>query len=617
MSLWSELSRRNVIKVGTAYAVAAWLIAQIVSVINEPLGLPAWFDTAVIVLLAIGFPIALILAWVYEVTPEGLKATNEVRPEDSIAHVTGQRLNYVVTGLLIVAVAFMAVDNYVLDDGRGSVAANATAPTEPAAAPVIATIDAAQPTRGKVAVLPCDNLSPDPDDAYFALGIHEEILNQLAKIRSLLVVARTSVLQYINDRPGIPEIARQLNATAVVECSVRFAGDDVLVTAQLIDPETDSHIWSETYPGNLSDLSEIFAMQADIAMNIANSLEAEFSPAEQARLGSELTDNSEAYSLFLAARATRGGERSLDLLEQAIEIDPEFAAAHAAIAFALAGTTLNLIGASSTRSWSEIEARAREEAERALALDPNLDAAHGALGTLNQLSWRWDEALASYTRAYELNPNNSASVQALAWFYAFVGEFDEAQRFADRLVELEPNSPGALTSASLPYGYGGKIDEAIELCNRAIAINPADVFCQHALGMIYARLGNVADAQRQLRLVERLLGSNRFVAFLPQLAVGYSLIGFDDDVARIVAEVEELAQDTDIGAGGWLMLYVGAGDRVKALQWLRTGVEKAERGEPDPGYFDLMSSKSNAYAVPMLEEPEFRALRPRLGSIRR
>jgi TolB-like protein len=617
MSLWNELSRRNVIKVGTAYAVAAWLIAQIVSVINEPLGLPAWFDTAVIVLLAIGFPVALILAWVYEVTPEGLKTTREVHPEDSIAHVTGQRLNYVVTGLLIAAVGFMAVDNYLLDDGRGSVATNAPAPPEPIAAPVRATIDVARPARDKVAVLPCDNLSPDPDDAYFALGIHEEILNQLAKIRSLLVVARTSVLRYVDERPGIPEIARQLDATAVVECSVRFAGDDVLVTAQLIDPATDSHVWSETYPGNLSDLGAIFAMQADIAMSIANSLEAEFSPAEQARLGRELTENPEAYSLFLAARATRGADRSLGFLEQAIELDPEFAAAHAGIAFSLAAATLNTISASSTRSWSEIEARARSEAERALALDPNLDTAHGALGTLNQLSWRWDEALASYTRAYELNPNDSGNARALAWFYTFIGEFDEAQRLADRLVALEPNSSGALTGASLPYGHGGRIGEAIDLCDRAIAINPADVFCQHALGMLYARLGNVAEAERQLRLVERLLGTNRFVAFLPQLAVGYSLIGSENDVARIVAEVEAIAQNTDIGAGGRLMLYAGAGDRATALQWLRTGVEKAERGEPDPGYFDLMASKNNVYAVPMLDEPEFRALLARLGSIRR
>ena len=246
MSFWAELKRRNVVKVATAYIIVAWLIAQLVGVINDPLNLPDWFDTTVLVLLGLGLPIAVLFAWIFELTPQGLKVTNEVPLEQSIRHLTGQKLNYIVTGLLAAAVLFLVIDR-MLDDRGPAVAA--APPSEPVAPPAPAVSVSATPVRQKVAVLPCDNLSPNADDSFFAAGIHEEILNQLAKIRSLLIVARSSVMQYAQNRPAVPQIARELNATAVLEWSVRYAGDDVLVTAQLIDPATDAHLWSDRYPG--------------------------------------------------------------------------------------------------------------------------------------------------------------------------------------------------------------------------------------------------------------------------------------------------------------------------------------------------------------------------------
>jgi Tfp pilus assembly protein PilF len=356
-------------------------------------------------------------------------------------------------------------------------------------------------------------------------------------------------------------------------------------------------------------------MQAEIAMNIANALEAEFSPAEQARLESAPTDSPEAYALFLAAlaRGDDAPETRVDLLEQAVAIDPEFALAHADIAFALAQTTLNTINSSASRTWNDAGARATASAERALALDPNVEVAHAARAIIDQLSWRWPEARAGFARAYELNPNEPVVLWLYAWFSGFSGAAADAARLAERLGELRPNETEALAQQSVALAHAGDVDGAAATCRRALELEPDFVFCRHGLGINLARRGDVAGAMAQFELEEQLLGRNRLVAFLPDIAIAYSQIGRDDDVARLVAEVEAMGEQMDIGAGGHAAVYVAAGDREKALQWLRVAVEKAARHEPDAGFFELMSLRSNVFGHPMLDEPEFRELRAQLG----
>jgi TolB-like protein len=238
MSFWTELRRRNVFKVGVAYAIVAWLVLQVAAIAFPALHLPAWTVTFVTALLLLGIPVALLLAWAYEVTPEGIKRTREVPHGQSITHLTGQKLNYIVTALLVVAVAFIAVDNYVLskrvslEEARP---ASAEAPQAAAASPAPAQSRAPSVLPNSVAVLPFENLSPNKDDAYFAEGIHEEILNYLAKLKSLNVISRTSVVRYANTDKPIQEIAKELNVETVMEGSVRYANDRVRVTTQLID----------------------------------------------------------------------------------------------------------------------------------------------------------------------------------------------------------------------------------------------------------------------------------------------------------------------------------------------------------------------------------------------
>ncbi len=332
---WGELKRRNVVKVGLAYVVVGWLVIQMVTTVLPTFNAPSWIAQSITFILILGLPFVLLFAWAFEITPEGLRKTRDVPAVDSITPLTSQRLNYVITGLLIVAVAFMAVDNYLLDDAAEpdeAQAASTAAPAEPAVEDQPAPIAEPQTVPNSVAVIPFTNSSPREDDAYFAAGIHEEILNQLVKLSGLNVIARTSVMQYTGTSKTIPEIGRELNVENVMEGSVRYADGRVLVTTQLIDAKTGLHVWSESYE---RDFENIFAIQADIAMNVANALETAFTPAEQENIERLPTDSLEAYELFLAAqegfRSATGGVwgSSLQAIDAALALDPEFARAWA------------------------------------------------------------------------------------------------------------------------------------------------------------------------------------------------------------------------------------------------------------------------------------------------
>ena len=284
-SVWGELKRRNVVKVAVAYAIVAWLLVQIIVSVETPLRLPDWTDTLVIVFLLIGFVVAMFVAWAYELTPEGIKQTKSIPLSESVSRVTGRKLDFAIIGLLVLAVGFMFVDNYVLPES--SELNGQTGEVLPSS----------------VAVLPFENLSPNADDAYFASGLHEEVLNQLAKLRDLSVISRTSVLRYTESGLSIPEIARELNVGTIMEGSVRYANDRVRITMQLIDAATDDHLWSETYDREFAD---IFAIETDIALNVVSALEAEFSLEERESLERSPTTFPAAYRLYLRALAVMG-----------------------------------------------------------------------------------------------------------------------------------------------------------------------------------------------------------------------------------------------------------------------------------------------------------------------
>lgn len=599
MSFWTEFKRRNVARVGAVYLAAAWVISQVGDVVAQAFDAPSWPMRVLLVMLALGLPVALVLSWLFELTPEGVKLTRDVAPEASITGRTGRRLDRVLVGMIGLLIVVLIADNWLLPARE----VPADAPMTASAVPVAAAPRTRLPNS--VAVLPFANMSPSADNAYFAAGIHEEVLNYLAKVSALNVIARTSMLRYADTQLTMREIADELNVEAIMEGSVRYAGDEVRITAQLIDPTTGAHLWSEAYQRKIDD---IFAIQADIAMNIANAIGAEFSLAEQNDLETPPTSSPAAYALYLQAlevfRAAELGatDSALGLLDRALAIDPEFAHAHATKALLYSSLFVNTVQATgvSAEERAALEARIRDSAERALALDPELAEARLALRTINLVTWRW----ANY--AETLDPAEERALAAAPlWVLSWMGNHAAALRIAAQLVALNPNDSGVHMFLGVVRAYAGDRAGSIESLNRALELAPANPLARAWLAYDAIALGDDTKALAELQLLERTLGANRAIAFLPELAYAYARLGRRDEVARLFAEIEARAADVDVGVGTWAMAYLALGDEEEALRRLEAAAEKARNHEPDQGYLHLMNLKMNFLADSRIEEPRF------------
>ena len=618
MSFWTELRRRNVFKVGTGYALVAWILVQVVGNVFPVLHLPEWTGTFVIVLLLLGFPLALVLAWAFEVTPDGIKRTADIPLRESIRHLTGQKLNYIVTALLVLAVALMAADNYVFtgNDASGANAA-AAASSPPTVVPVPPSARAGAATTrtvlpNSVGVLPFANLSPNADDAYFAAGIHEEILNYLAKLKSLSVIGRTSMMRYAETDKSSPEIATELNVATVMEGSVRYANGRVRVTTQLNDGVTGAHLWSEAYE---RDFKDIFAIQADVAMSVANALNAAFSPEEQQRIEAVPNVSADTYATYLRVLPALGGAGNqgpqiVAVLDQMIGDAPDFAAPHGWKAFVLANLLINTtFGSAGDRSATQT--LARTSADRALALDPNDAQAHSALAQIEMVNWLWPEVRQRYARNSGA-PSGLASLYSI-WFLSWTGRDAEAIAAARRGIELSPFEAGTHWYLGMSLSYAEDYDEAVAAFERAIDLAPAAPLFHTWLAYAEIGRGGSEAAMQELRLTEQLLGSNRAVIYVLDMLYAYGRLGRTEDAQRLFEEIQSVARNQDIGAGGWAQAYLAMGDQQKALEQLREGTERARNKVLDPGFFQLMNIRMNATADPVLEQPEFAAVRAALS----
>ncbi len=614
-SVWGELKRRNVVKVAVAYAIVGWLLVQVADTFFPALQLPEWTVTFVAGLVILGFPLALLLSWAYELTPDGVERTKSVPLSESIAKVTGRKLDFVIIGLMAVGIVFLVVDNYVLNTAGPIADANvdpasldsldetASTATEGAAEPSSAIVEEEEREvlPNSVAVLPFDNVSPDPDDAYIATGIHAEILNQLTKLSALNVIARTSMQQYANTEKTIPEIASELNVETVMGGSVRYANGQIRITIQLNDGITGADLWAETYT---RDFMDIFAIELDVAMNVADELEAEFSLAEQARIEKAPTNSTEAQLYYLSAISNFSSSSFEDHIDEAIQLDPEFAAAYAVRAYRAAVNVMWIFG-EGICTVEECERIAREDAQRAIQLDPALGIAYAALGVLHSAYRSAQEAEDAFRQALEFSPNDAGVLLEFGRFKRFQGDFDEAIRLHRRAAALDPNVFSGHHALGLSYRYARLYDEAAVAFQRSLDVVPESVPDLVNLALVETRRGNHAEAIQRLNQVSALTAWNELPPFrLAQMAESYALLDRADDVMALFQTLQELDAQRTVGNAIWASFHISLNQPAEALQRLEASARATDPGDAAT----LAGLAANSMRNPILEEPEFREI---------
>src|SRR5438046_5291223 len=458
------MKRRNVYNVAVAYAVVGWVIAQVATQIFPFLEIPNWIVRLVIVMIAIGFPIALIIAWAFEATPEGIKRTEvaDAMPATSSSPKKHTWIYIVVIGAAI-SLALFFLGRYTARTSRQS---------------EVATV-----SQKSIAVLPFDNLSRDPDNAFFAEGVQDEILTRLAKVADMKVIARTSTQTFKSAPENLPDIAKQLGALNILEGSVQKANDQVRVTVQLINAMTTSHLWAEIYDRKLTD---IFAVESDIAKAIADQLQAKLSGSEKQTMAAQPTTDTEAYELYHKGKSLwekRSGDnipKAIAYYEQAIARDPNYAHAYADIAKAYILLPF-YAGADRLGAFS----KAKDAALKALRLDSNLAEAHAALGKVLFFSEiDLTGAMREYKRAIELQPNDAT---AHHWLgndtLAALGRFEEAIAQGKRAVELDPLSPVINTDFGTIFYYAHRYEESARQLRKTLEIDPTFFYAHFNLGI--------------------------------------------------------------------------------------------------------------------------------------
>ena len=632
-SFFDELRRRNVYRVAAAYAIVAWLIIQIATQVFPVLEIPNWCVRLVIVLLALGFPVALILAWAYELTPEGIKRTEAVVAEKSIKRQTGRKLDFLIIAVLLCAIFFLVYQRFYPSEMASDV------------------------PEKSIAVLPFENFSDDKENAFFADGIQDDILTSLAKIHDLKVISRTSVMPYRGAaKNNLPQIAKALGVVNVLEGSVRRGEGRVVVSVQLIDARNDRHLWAKRYDRPLADS---LGLQGELASEIASELRATLSPEEKDRVVTKPTENPDAYVLYLKARAYESNPDRLfedfklaeRLYAEAIQHDPSFALAHARLSATLARIY----------HWfdptDERKAQIKKNADKAIALKPDLGEGHLALGlyyywteanyekALEQLRMasaalpndseigyvaaairrrqgKWKDNLELLKKSETLDPGNANVASEIAFTYAFVHDWRQAAQMYDRVVVLAPDSANfkinrayidlyesgktealktALTIIPAGVDPSGLVTRArwdlamlerdYAAADRAMAAYPLDVFQSDGMpvpksffrGCTALARGDTAAAQTQFATA--LPAFEAAVREAPttglrhaNLGLIYSFIGRKEDAIREGRRAVELEPESkDALNAPWMngflaMIYVRIGDLDSALPLLERGL---------------------------------------------
>jgi len=547
MSFFAELKRRNVFRVGVAYAFVGWLLAQVAEFAFENFGAPGWVLKTFVVVLLLGLPLALFFAWAFEITPEGVKREKDVDRSQSITPQTGRRLDFAIMAVMAVAIGYFVLDKFASQPGTEIDDVAVIAPT--------------QSERTSIAVLPFDNMSGDPGQEYFSDGMTEEIIAKLAQIDGLRVISRTTVEHYKNAGLDIPAIARELKVGFILEGSVRKAESRVRVTAQLIQTSDDSHLWANNFD---SDLDDIFGVQETIALEIVDSLGIHLTDADTRALAKVPTNEIAAYEAYLRGQALVQRWNVLESLEasrkyfyQALAIDPYYANALAGLASA-EGQTFRNFDSDPNRLM-----RADGFLDRALAIDPQLRRAILARGELMAHRYDYTAASEQFQRAVDLDPDDSFAWDLLCW--------------------------------TLAYETPPRAEESVAACQTGIKIAPYYRAFYYHLARALAAQGSFDDARQA---ISELQESEQDYD-LAQLGLFWINLG-EGNYAQALQHMENRARDeTSLALAATAAAYAGNGELGTSMEFLDRALSKGFR---DTAW--LMSSEhfESTRATPAFDE---------------
>jgi len=585
----NELKRRNVFRVAMAYTIGAWLILQISDLVLNNIEAPDWVFKSLFLILAIGMVVALIISWAYEITPDGIKRERDVIRDESITHLTARKLDYVTLAAALAVAGMFAWQQYASDETVTTpVPVSADAESQPAP-------DTAKLGAKSIAVLPFANRSNRDEDEFFTQGIHDDLLSTIAKIGSMTVISRTSVMQYKDTTKNIRDIAEELGVENILEGGIQRSGNKVRINVQLIDAGADKHLWAEIYDRDLT-AENLFAIQSEISKAIAEALQATLSPEEQERVNAVHTRNLKAYESYLlgrklwTARTAESNAESVKHFQHAIDLDPAYALAYVGLSDAyrfkvlyegidpgevlpLAKRALQtamqlddqLGEAYASRGSMKRDARDYEGADadflRAIELSPNHLPAYNwyAISLLSQ--GREEEGLAMFEKGLELDPLSSVLRGNVSVTLSDLGRFDDARRSYERNIEMHPDvSRSYSTYAIYQSGVLGRLDDALLWQSKALQVDPTSANDMSGMAWYYLSLGDFDTAEQWLDRAAVAQPDNGFQKILRLVLLIYR----DEMVeAEVLADnLYELEKQT-AGFGGPALALLRDIDMVK------------------------------------------------------
>jgi TolB-like protein/Tfp pilus assembly protein PilF len=571
-----ELQRRNVYKVGIAYGVVGWLLIQIATQLFPVFEIPNWGARMVVVIVLLGFPVALILAWAYELTPEGLQRTDEVDPQLSRTRRPGRKLDFVIIGVLLAVIAVMTFRHY-----RPAI----FGPNEAASK--------------SIAILPFIDLSQTKEQDYFSDGITEQIINSLAHIHGLLVVARTTAFSFKNKDMDVREVGRQLHVTHMLEGSVNRGPDKVRVVARLIDVANGFHLWSETYYSTEKDL---LSLQSDVAKKVASALRIELHLAETTQFAKSPTQDPEAYDLYLRGRYLLNKrtpdsiQKGRALFEQAVAKDPQFALGHAGIA-----DSYILLGKAGAISPDEVSRGAWSEISNALGIDENLAEVYISRATLlADFDWNWPAAEADFQKALALNPNSAIAHHWYSRYLAQLGRSDEALKEVTAAEKLDPLSPVILTSKAKIFSAAHRYQDAIPYCLKAIDLEGNFRLAFQVLAQAYLHNKQYPEGIEAAKKYVELSSGSGWAKL--ELAYAYAVAGNKSESDRIVSEVT--SQPEPFSPYDMATISAVWHDTSGAFRWLEKAIEQRS--------VDVIWIRVDPRLDPLRSDPRFAQVLARL-----